>query len=151
MGSPKASSGKHTYSSLSLSSRGSEEELDAVAGQQMDRHQRQASRASNMTTPDSRGSAPDDSVRTATTFSAGDSDDEERDALSPAMSPPQSSAVVGIVAALFNGVWGGANLVPSHFSPLGGIHFAISFATGALLANIVIMTVYILLAKCYWR
>lgn len=58
---------------------------------------------------------------------------------------------LGIAAAIFTGVWGGANLVPSHYAPLGGIHFAISFATGALVANVTLVFGYFLLATFYWR
>jgi len=48
---------------------------------------------------------------------------------------PKLSYEVGICAALFNGLVGGANLVPSHFSSIQGVHFVLSFGIGALLAN----------------
>jgi len=63
----------------------------------------------------------------------------------------RASATVGIAAALFNGIWGGANLVPSHFSPLGGVRFVISFATGALIANAVLVVGYALLSRFWWK
>jgi len=64
---------------------------------------------------------------------------------------PRTSMALGISAALFNGVWGGANLVPSHYAPVHGTHFVISFGTGALIANVAIMFAYALVAKFWWR
>jgi len=71
--------------------------------------------------------------------------------LEPASSLPSGrSAFIGITAALFNGMWGGSCYVPSKYSPLQGTHFVISFATGALIANTLLMVSYILLAKLTW-
>ena len=61
---------------------------------------------------------------------------------------PATSVALGIGAALFNGVWGGSNLVPSKYAPLHGIHFTISFATGALTANVTIVLIYVA-ARCF--
>lgn len=64
---------------------------------------------------------------------------------------PATSVALGIGAALFNGVWGGSNLVPSKYAPLHGIHFTISFATGALIANVTLVFIYVAIAKLWWR
>jgi glucose uptake protein GlcU len=64
---------------------------------------------------------------------------------------PRTSVALGIGAAVFNGVWGGSNLVPSHYAPYHGIEFTISFATGALIANVALVFVYIVLAKLVWK
>lgn len=61
------------------------------------------------------------------------------------------SAVVGIGAALFNGVWGGSNLVPSHFSKDKGLHFVLSFAFGALIVNIALFGSYCIVRWTRWR
>lgn len=66
-------------------------------------------------------------------------------------SSPEVSMCVGLAAALFNGVWGGANLVPSHFASLHGTEFVISFATGAAVVNLVMLAGYALLCCMYWR
>jgi len=63
----------------------------------------------------------------------------------------KASVPLGLGAAIFNGIWGGSNLVPSHYAPIHGVHFTISFATGALIANIVLVIGYVLLAKLVWR
>merc|ERR1712083_1093931 len=63
----------------------------------------------------------------------------------------RTSPRLGIAAALFNGIWGGANLVPSHYAPYHGIDFVISFADGAAIANVTIAVVYVLIAKFVWR
>lgn len=63
----------------------------------------------------------------------------------------RASPALGMAAALFNGVWGGANLVPSHYAPYGGVRFVISFATGALIANITLVLLYVPIAKYYWK
>lgn len=55
--------------------------------------------------------------------------------------------ITGISAALFNGVWGGACLVPSHFSPISGVHYVISFGFGALIANILLLLAYFIWLK----
>jgi len=55
----------------------------------------------------------------------------------------QTSMALGIGAALFNGTWGGSNLVPSKYAPLHGSHFVISFATGALIANVLLVILYV--------
>jgi len=70
-----------------------------------------------------------------------------------AASPEETcgSTAIGIAAALFNGIWGGANLVPSHFSPLGGVHFVVSFAIGAAIVNTVLVCAFAVLAKLWWR
>lgn len=65
----------------------------------------------------------------------------------------QPSFALGLGAALFNGLWGGSNLVPSHYAPkaFGGVRFVISFATGALIANVTLVIGYIILAKLVWK
>mmetsp|Transcript_43156 Transcript_43156/g.99451 ORF Transcript_43156/g.99451 Transcript_43156/m.99451 type:complete len:417 (-) Transcript_43156:154-1404(-) len=57
----------------------------------------------------------------------------------------RQSTAVGIAAALFNGLWGGANLVPSHFSPLKGVEFTLSFAWGSMTVNLCMLVGYQLL------
>merc|ERR1712083_259558 len=64
---------------------------------------------------------------------------------------PRASPCLGIAAALFNGIWGGANLVPSHYAPFGGIRFVISFAVGAAIANLTLVVIYVFLVKCIWK
>lgn len=64
---------------------------------------------------------------------------------------PEVSMCVGLAAALFNGLWGGANLVPSHFSSLHGTEFVLSFATGAAVVNLVMLGVYALFCRIYLR
>merc|ERR1740121_1314113 len=59
---------------------------------------------------------------------------------------PKVSYQLGVLAAIFNGVWGGANLVPSHFSSIQGVHYIISFGIGAMVAMCML-----LLAFCGWR
>jgi len=54
---------------------------------------------------------------------------------------------LGLAAALFNGCWGGSNLVPMKFAHLSGPKFIISFAVGAATVNI---AMWILLATWYW-
>jgi len=54
----------------------------------------------------------------------------------------RASPSIGFAAAVFNGLWGGSNLVPMHFAPVHGAAFAISFASGALIVNIVLLLVY---------
>jgi glucose uptake protein GlcU len=68
-----------------------------------------------------------------------------------ASNQPGPSMALGIGAAVFNGVWGGSNLVPSHYAPYHGIEFTISFATGAAIANVALVLVYICLAKLVWK
>jgi len=59
----------------------------------------------------------------------------------------KTSVALGISAALFNGVWGGSNLVPSKYAPLHGIDFVISFATGAAIANVALIIVFVFYIK----
>lgn len=61
------------------------------------------------------------------------------------------SIALGVAAAVFNGIWGGSNLVPSKLAPIHGFHFVISFATGALIANVVLLALYALVAKLCWQ
>lgn len=70
---------------------------------------------------------------------------------STASSKSRASMPLGIAAALFNGLWGGSNLVPSHYASVHGVHFCISFATGAVIANAVLVFGYVVLAKCVWK
>mmetsp|Transcript_3281 Transcript_3281/g.7885 ORF Transcript_3281/g.7885 Transcript_3281/m.7885 type:complete len:434 (+) Transcript_3281:207-1508(+) len=56
----------------------------------------------------------------------------------------QFSYPIGVAAAVFNGVWGGANLVPSHFSTIQGVHYVISFGIGALIANAIVLLLFFL-------
>lgn len=63
----------------------------------------------------------------------------------------QPKLSIGIAAALFNGIWGGSNLVPSKYAPLHGIHFCISFGIGALIVNTLMIVIYCLVAKFWWR
>lgn len=65
--------------------------------------------------------------------------------------PRQASVALGIGAALFNGVWGSANLVPSFYAPYHGIHFQLSFAYGAGMANLTLFLFYYILCKTYWK
>jgi len=47
----------------------------------------------------------------------------------------------GIVASLFNGLWGGTNMIPLHYaahSGYGGPSYVISFAIGSLLVTIIL-------------
>lgn len=69
--------------------------------------------------------------------SSSSSDDEDFEQAAMQLSYP-----LGVAAAIFNGVWGGASLVPSHFSEIQGVHFVISFGIGALIANVLIMIAY---------
>eukprot|EP00927_Polykrikos_kofoidii_P041376 TRINITY_DN35285_c0_g1_i1.p1 TRINITY_DN35285_c0_g1~~TRINITY_DN35285_c0_g1_i1.p1 ORF type:complete len:327 (-),score=36.64 TRINITY_DN35285_c0_g1_i1:532-1512(-) len=64
---------------------------------------------------------------------------------------PYDSIKVGIGAALFNGIWGGSNLIPASYAPLHGVHFVISFATGALLVNVALWVLYAWAAKRLWK
>lgn len=53
--------------------------------------------------------------------------------------------IAGILAAIFNGLMSGSSLIPLHYAKrhgFGGVHYIISYATGALLANIGIWLVY---------
>mmetsp|Transcript_65873 Transcript_65873/g.122955 ORF Transcript_65873/g.122955 Transcript_65873/m.122955 type:complete len:401 (-) Transcript_65873:162-1364(-) len=63
----------------------------------------------------------------------------------------RQSTALGIAAALFNGMWGGANLVPSHYAPLKGVHFTLSFAWGSMVVNICMLLGYQLLRLCTKR
>lgn len=63
----------------------------------------------------------------------------------------QGSMVLGVGAALFNGIWGGANLVPSKYSPYHGIRYALSYSYGAAIANICLLIAYALLQLIYGR
>lgn len=58
-----------------------------------------------------------------------------------------ASTALGLGAALFNGIWGGANLIPSKICPYHGIDFVISFGTGAAIANATMIIVYVCVAK----
>lgn len=71
------------------------------------------------------------------------------DDLAPSVAGRKASVALGIGAALFNGTWGGSNLVPSKYAPLHGVHFVISFAYGALIANVTLVLVYILWVKAF--
>lgn len=62
---------------------------------------------------------------------------------------PGPSWSLGLAAALFNGVWGGANLVPSHFAPVHGVHFVFSFGVGAMVANVVLLASYVAWIKLW--
>merc|ERR1719443_1124337 len=73
------------------------------------------------------------------------------DVIQPTEAAAAASPVLGLAAALFNGVWGGSNLVPSKYARLHGVRFVISFATGALVANALLVLVYLLLAKAWWK
>lgn len=54
------------------------------------------------------------------------------------------SAFIGFSAAIFNGLWGGSNLVPLHFAPDSGIDFAISFAIGSLIVSAAMWLFYVI-------
>jgi len=47
---------------------------------------------------------------------------------------------MGLVAAVFNGVWGGSVMVPMHYAPdnVGGVGFVISFAIGASIITLLL-------------
>eukprot|EP00929_Paragymnodinium_shiwhaense_P082780 TRINITY_DN43794_c0_g1_i1.p1 TRINITY_DN43794_c0_g1~~TRINITY_DN43794_c0_g1_i1.p1 ORF type:complete len:450 (+),score=82.28 TRINITY_DN43794_c0_g1_i1:133-1350(+) len=60
------------------------------------------------------------------------------------------SFAVGIAAALFNGVWGGSNLVPAQYAPYHGVHFQISFAVGAMAVTVAMLLIYFLYLKLWW-
>lgn len=62
-----------------------------------------------------------------------------------------ASFAVGVGAALFNGTWGGSNLVPSHYAPYHGVHFVISFAFGAVAANVLLVVLYFSACKLVWK
>lgn len=64
---------------------------------------------------------------------------------------PRQSVVLGLCAAVFNGVWGGSNQIPPHYAPLKGIHFCISFGTGSLIINILMIFIYFLLCRYVWH
>jgi len=68
----------------------------------------------------------------AHTFSSSSEDDDFEETFSV-------SYPFGVAAAVFNGTWGGTNLVPSHFSNFQGVHYVISFGIGALVANAVVL------------
>merc|ERR1712137_23114 len=59
----------------------------------------------------------------------------------------KSSLVLGVAAALFNGIWGGANLIPSEYAPYHGIHYALSYSFGATIANVTLLLGYAALRK----
>lgn len=61
------------------------------------------------------------------------------------------STFAGISAALFNGIWGGSNLVPASFAPYKGIDFVMSFVSGAMVVNILLFAGYVMLCKCRWK
>jgi len=69
----------------------------------------------------------------------------------PSTPSVRASPALGLAAALFNGVWGGSNLVPSKYAPIHGVHFVIAFATGALAANALLLFIYLLLARFWWH
>lgn len=51
---------------------------------------------------------------------------------------------MGIIAAMFNGLWGGTNLVPLHYASIegfGGPMYVISFACGSLLVTIALWVI----------
>lgn len=48
----------------------------------------------------------------------------------------------GIAGALFNGIMTGSSLIPLHYSPLQGADYMISFASGGLIANLVLWVIY---------
>mmetsp|Transcript_65815 Transcript_65815/g.174499 ORF Transcript_65815/g.174499 Transcript_65815/m.174499 type:complete len:380 (-) Transcript_65815:191-1330(-) len=64
---------------------------------------------------------------------------------------PRQSVVLGLCAAVFNGVWGGSNQIPPHYAKLKGIHFCISFGTGSLIINILMIMIYFLLCRFVWH
>eukprot|EP00928_Gymnodinium_smaydae_P032990 TRINITY_DN23753_c0_g1_i1.p1 TRINITY_DN23753_c0_g1~~TRINITY_DN23753_c0_g1_i1.p1 ORF type:complete len:426 (+),score=76.83 TRINITY_DN23753_c0_g1_i1:57-1334(+) len=63
----------------------------------------------------------------------------------------KSSTAIGIAAALFNGIWGGSNLVPSKYTNHPGLEFVISFVTGAIIVNITLAALYFCALKFWWR
>jgi len=48
----------------------------------------------------------------------------------------------GIAGALFNGIMSGSALIPLHYSPLAGADYMISFASGGLIANLILWLIY---------
>eukprot|EP00928_Gymnodinium_smaydae_P079169 TRINITY_DN63169_c0_g1_i1.p1 TRINITY_DN63169_c0_g1~~TRINITY_DN63169_c0_g1_i1.p1 ORF type:complete len:452 (+),score=71.44 TRINITY_DN63169_c0_g1_i1:149-1504(+) len=126
------------------------------------------SRASSCsTTPQSPAGSRSASMRRSFSdvrFAADDVEDFPADVSQPSAAPRSWSSealsqprhrkvsfALGVSAALFNGIWGGSNLVPAKYSAYHGIHFVISFSTGALVANVVLGVVYVVLAKLVWR
>jgi len=58
---------------------------------------------------------------------------------------------IGYLAAIFNGVWGGSVMVPMKYASKStpqGIEYVFSFATGALMVNIVLLIMYFIIRKC---
>mmetsp|Transcript_54140 Transcript_54140/g.125959 ORF Transcript_54140/g.125959 Transcript_54140/m.125959 type:complete len:385 (-) Transcript_54140:113-1267(-) len=49
----------------------------------------------------------------------------------------------GIGAAIFNGCWGGSNLVPMKFAHLAGPKYVISFAIGSAIVNVALWVFYV--------
>jgi hypothetical protein len=54
---------------------------------------------------------------------------------------------LGIMGAMFNGLWGGLNLIPLHFAQregFGGAAYVVSYACGAMIVNTCIWFIYFL-------
>lgn len=48
---------------------------------------------------------------------------------------------LGIICAIFNGVWGGSQTIPLHYSPYKGLSFVFSFAVGSAIITILMWIV----------
>lgn len=65
--------------------------------------------------------------------------------------PFEASVPLGIGAAIFNGIWGGSNLVPSFYAPVHGVEFTLSFAYGAGIVNVMLLLLYWCVCKIHWK
>jgi len=61
------------------------------------------------------------------------------------------SVALGIAASLLCGLTGGAEVVPSKYAPYHGIHFVLSFAYGAVVANATFLVCYGIMSAYVWR
>ena len=56
-----------------------------------------------------------------------------------------SKRLVGIGAAVFNGLMAGSSLIPMHYAKrhgFGGVHYMLSYAVGAFISNLVLWLIY---------
>ncbi len=77
-------------------------------------------------------------------FNVNTNTEEDGSSASSSSSIPVSSKILkrrlGLLAAVFNGVWGGSIMVPMHYAPeeAGGTGYVVSFAIGALIITLLL-------------
>ncbi|GMH68793.1 hypothetical protein TrLO_g1824 [Triparma laevis f. longispina] len=64
----------------------------------------------------------------------------------PLPPPYQKSRIKGLLAAIFNGLWGGSIMVPMHYAPpeASGMGYVVSFAVGAGLVTILLWIILLI-------